>query len=70
MPHCDHDHDHPDLQALDHRMPDVDRLYDLSEVFNRCNKKMHEYKIRKGAEIWFICKLVSRFYCSVSLLHI
>lgn len=33
MPHCDHDHDHPDLQALDHRMPDVDRLYDLSEVF-------------------------------------
>ena len=33
MPHCDHDHDHPDLRALDHRMPDVDRLYDLSEVF-------------------------------------
>jgi len=28
-----HDHPHPDLTALNGHMPDIDSLYDLSEVF-------------------------------------
>jgi len=30
---CTHDHKHPDLREIDRLMPDVDSLYDLSEVF-------------------------------------
>ena len=30
---CNHDHPHPDLTALGGHMPDIDSLYDLSEVF-------------------------------------
>lgn len=33
MPECNRDHLHPDLQEIDRLMPDVDSLYDLSEVF-------------------------------------
>ena len=33
MSECQHDHPHPDLQALDRMMPAVDDLYDLSELF-------------------------------------
>ena len=33
MTDCMHDHPHPDLTALNGHMPDIDSLYDLSEVF-------------------------------------
>ena len=33
MSECNHDHAHPDLQEISRLMPDVDHLYDLSEVF-------------------------------------
>lgn len=33
MTDCVHDHPHPDLTALNGHMPDIDSLYDLSEVF-------------------------------------